>query len=386
MIVDVIPPQEAILPTQICVLCGVGKSTKKGDHLPPQCIYPAPRKPNLELHKVPACAICNNAGAKHDEEFKVVLSLLTGEYRDNPDAIISSLGKTIDFNNRLANQFFSTQERGYVNRGKGLLEPVVKFTFSGESYSFVIQRIVRGMYWRETGMIMPKDAQVTPLPIHLLDLSAAEHIRNYLFSVSPKSLNDNTFVYRVFLAMADIVCGDFSSSAGTLCSPLQRLETAIQRPTPTKRWDNNRLHTEHSAGVLPEIACLSCPVSLERYSAQHSHEDPMDTETLIKRLESKDRRYQCHAAISAPLEDENYSILPLVIDKAQEVDVNHPSNDLDSSNFVGLTARAAAKLIRRRNYSSGDPLHIRAKDWILKLNYCTDMNIAGHSVDALGDL
>ena len=29
--------------------------------------------------------------------------------------------------------------------------------------------------------------------------------------------------------------------------------------------DNNRLHTEHSAGVLPESACLSCPVNLGRY-------------------------------------------------------------------------------------------------------------------------
>ena len=33
----------------------------------------------------------------------------------------------------------------------------------------------------------------------------------------------------------------------------------------TKR-NNNRLHTEHSAGVLPENACLSCPVNLERYA------------------------------------------------------------------------------------------------------------------------
>ena len=32
--------------------------------------------------------------------------------------------------------------------------------------------------------------------------------------------------------------------------------------------DNNRLHTEHSAGVLPENACLSCPVNLERYPAK----------------------------------------------------------------------------------------------------------------------
>ena len=34
-------------------------------------------------------------------------------------------------------------------------------------------------------------------------------------------------------------------------------------------WDNNRLHTEHSAGVLPENALISCPVNLERYPAYY---------------------------------------------------------------------------------------------------------------------
>ena len=32
--------------------------------------------------------------------------------------------------------------------------------------------------------------------------------------------------------------------------------------------DNNMLHTEHSAGVLPEIACFSCTVNFGRYLAQ----------------------------------------------------------------------------------------------------------------------
>ena len=198
VIAAVIPPQETVLPRQICVLCGLRKSTRTGDHLPPQCIYPPPRKPNLELHKVPACEICNNAGAKHDEEFKVVLSFLTGEYRDNPEAIISSLGKTIGSNNRLANQVFSTQQRGYADRGSGILEPVTKLTFREESYNSVIQRIVRGMYWRETAKIMKQDATVTVWPARLLDRSAAENLRDLLFLSPPKLFNDDTFAYRVF--------------------------------------------------------------------------------------------------------------------------------------------------------------------------------------------
>ena len=141
---------------------------------------------------------CNNAGAKHDEEFKVVLSFLTGEYRDNPEAIIASLGKTIGSNNRLAHQVFSTQQRGYADCGSGVLEPVTKLTFREQSYNFVIQRIVRGMYWRETGDIMVADATVTVWPARLLDRTTAENMRDLLFSVPPRLFNDDTFVYRAF--------------------------------------------------------------------------------------------------------------------------------------------------------------------------------------------
>ena len=182
---------------KLCVLCGKQKSTKTGDHLPPQCIYPTPRKPNLELHKVPACLACNNAGAKHDEEFKVVISFLTGEYRSNPEAVISSLGKTIGSNNRLAKQVFSHIERGYADRGSGLIEPVVKLTLREESYRLVIQRIVRGLFWRETGEIMPLETSINVWPIHLLDYACAVTLRETLYKVPPKSLNDNTFIYRV---------------------------------------------------------------------------------------------------------------------------------------------------------------------------------------------
>ena len=54
--------------------------------------------------------------------------------------------------------------------------------------------------------------------------------------------------------------------------------------------DNNRLHTEHSAGVLPEIACLSCPVNLERYPAQSSlllmpTPDEIDYQAQVQKFE-----------------------------------------------------------------------------------------------------
>ena len=48
--------------------------------------------------------------------------------------------------------------------------------------------------------------------------------------------------------------------------------------------DNNRLHTEHSAGVLPESACLSCPVNLARYPAlglQQMNASGLDSTSVV---------------------------------------------------------------------------------------------------------
>jgi len=189
---------EASLVHSTCVLCGIRSSTMTSDHLPPQCIYPPPRTENMELHKVPACEICNNAAAKHDEEFKVVLSFLTGEFQDKPDNVISSLAKTIGHNDRIAHQIFSTRQRGYADRGSGILERVMKLSFSDESYNFVIQRMVRGLFWRETNEIMSQDAEVTVWPLRHFNRTTAENMRDLLFSVEPRFLNNKTVVYRAF--------------------------------------------------------------------------------------------------------------------------------------------------------------------------------------------
>jgi len=181
-----------------CVLCGIHDSTRTGDHLPPQCIYPPPRTPNMELHKVPACESCNNLAARHDEGFKVVLNFLTGEFRDKPDDVISSLAKTIGHNDKIAHQIFSTRRRVYADRGSGILEPVTEVSFPMESYNSVIERIVRGLFWCETNKIMPQDAEVTVRQLSHFNRTVAEDMRDLLSTVQPRFLNDKTVVYRAF--------------------------------------------------------------------------------------------------------------------------------------------------------------------------------------------
>lgn len=178
------------------VLCGVGISTKKGDHLPPENIYPSPRPENLELHKVPACAACNNPAGVDDEEFKIIIGLSTGEYRGNGKEIIDSMGKTIGFNKRLARQIFSTKKYMYVDRGAGILEPVVAVRFETKSYQNVICRMVKGLYWRETQKIMDASTVIQVIPTMAIPADLALSFKELMDVLEPNFLNDNTFAYK----------------------------------------------------------------------------------------------------------------------------------------------------------------------------------------------
>ncbi|UQI42168.1 hypothetical protein [Vreelandella venusta] len=181
---------------QLCVLCGVREASRKGDHLPPQSLYPKPRKPNVELHKVPACQECNNPAGVDDEEFKIIIGLTTGEFRSNGAEIIDSMGRTIGFNKRLARQIFSTKKETYADRGTGILEPVVAVQFDTKAYQNVICRMVKGFYWRETGQIMDNSTVIQVLPTTALQQKLALSFRSLMDSLEPRLLNDNTFAYK----------------------------------------------------------------------------------------------------------------------------------------------------------------------------------------------
>ena len=185
---------------RLCVLCGLREASKKGDHLPPQGIYPKEsRKPNQELHKVPACAKCNNSAGKYDEEFKIIIGLTTGEFREDQDSIIDSMGKTIGFNKRIARQVFSTKRNTYVDRGRGVAEPVAAVTFKPVAYRKVIQRMVKGLYWRETGEILKPKSRITVYPTHEITYTQAAAFQRLMNELKANKLNNDTFVYKVHI-------------------------------------------------------------------------------------------------------------------------------------------------------------------------------------------
>lgn len=186
---------------QLCVLCGERPATKgDGDHLPPQCIYPKPRPLGIPWNKVPACTACNNAGSPDDEQFKLIIGISTGEFRENQQAVIDSLAGTISKNMRLARQVLTKHKRGYGQRpGSAVIEPLVAVPFDQEAYSRVIQRIIRGLFWQQSGKILSREAEIQVVPEGLVDHELADPIRLLLSRSTRVELNNATFVYKYLL-------------------------------------------------------------------------------------------------------------------------------------------------------------------------------------------
>src|SRR5690606_11985690 len=153
--------ERAMKDAPLCVLCGVNVATKgKGDHLPPQCLYPRPRKPNVTLNTVPACFSCNGEGSRDDEVFKMFIGLSTGDYRDEAQAVVESLAGTMKGNLRLRRDLLTHGRRVIVESEGGGYKEMMAVRFCREAYEKVITRMVRGLFWQRTGQILEQKALI----------------------------------------------------------------------------------------------------------------------------------------------------------------------------------------------------------------------------------
>jgi hypothetical protein len=179
---------------QTCAMCGGEASTK--DHIPPQSLYPKPRQPNLQLHTVPACKTCNNGASMDDEEFKMIVGVSTGQAQPNQDAIVNSLQATMAANDRLNRIVRSGKQIITIDRGYAMPGAVV-IPFEGPSYDRVVQRMIRGLYWREKMHPLGLETNVQVIDPSRTSLDLVTLFKDLLPTLAPKFLNDRTFCYKV---------------------------------------------------------------------------------------------------------------------------------------------------------------------------------------------
>jgi len=148
-------------PPPLCIYCEA-RAPLTHDHVPPKAIFAKPRPRNLIT--VPACGRCNQTAAKDDEYFRTVLTLKHDTYnhpdvRRNLPAVVRAFEKPAK--QKFARRFFTQIGPVEVRTPAGLyLGPRWGFDVDLVRLDRVVARTVRGLYWHETGEVLPQSARV----------------------------------------------------------------------------------------------------------------------------------------------------------------------------------------------------------------------------------
>jgi hypothetical protein len=179
----------------LCALCGEAPATTE-DHLPPQAIYPKELREGIQLHWVPTCAECNNGSSNDDEWFKAAMCFVGGATPEHEDAFVNSLASTVGHNNKIAKQIFSTAANVSVSYGDGVAKPMVGVKFDEDRYNRIIEKIVRGLYWRQKQHALGKSSKVTVVPGDGLSREDARRWDQLMNCLPAHALNNNLFFYK----------------------------------------------------------------------------------------------------------------------------------------------------------------------------------------------
>jgi len=142
-----------------CVYCGSKKDLTR-DHIPPKCIFAEPRPTNLI--SVPACESCNTSFKLDDEFFRIFVTAESAQ--DNPAARRiweeAVMQRSLKRSPRLKAKLRSSLGKVDLYSPGGIfLGEASTLRFSKERINPVLERIVRGLYWRHRGSRIDPNAE-----------------------------------------------------------------------------------------------------------------------------------------------------------------------------------------------------------------------------------
>ena len=184
-----------------CTYCGKPEP-KTADHIPPACLFPAPRPSDLVT--VPCCLDCNKGASKDDEYFRMMLVMRRGATHPAIpkllDAVHRGLGKP--------------RKRGMLHgmlrsmRSVSVKTPAGLYVGRAEAYDVdlerlgrVADRIVKGLYFKEFGTRLPSthgirsfaESGLTEIDSDLR--STIQQTVATLVSKSPRIIGEGVFEY-----------------------------------------------------------------------------------------------------------------------------------------------------------------------------------------------
>ena len=99
------------------------------------------------------------------------MCLGTSSNRTADEKLIDWVAGTIAHNKRLGHQVLDNSQLIRVISADRSKQDYVKVTFSSHAYEVVAKKIIKGLFWRETGNILPKEASILIRPLAALDSS-----------------------------------------------------------------------------------------------------------------------------------------------------------------------------------------------------------------------
>jgi hypothetical protein len=146
--------------TGACAYCGA-IGTVTDDHIPPRNLFAPPR---VGLITVPCCERCRNGTWLDDEYLRIALSR-RDDARAHPS--LAALQPDIDRSLQrpeaplLAARIERETEPAHYTTAEGLIVPGLVITPDFFKIARVMERITRGLYFREQGRPLPEEFQVT---------------------------------------------------------------------------------------------------------------------------------------------------------------------------------------------------------------------------------
>lgn len=184
----------------ICAICGERKAVTR-DHVPPKGIFPAPRP--SDLIAVPSCVECNNGASSYDRRFRACLSLHVGI----DDPITSRLWRNhalprLRRDHWLRSRILSQIEPVWLTTPEGVIfETGFRFPWDSEAHHAVIERTIRGLYFRHAGAVLGRRGCVKVQWFRALNDSLIQVSKDW----QQCSLGGGQFVYRFAIAVDDPV-------------------------------------------------------------------------------------------------------------------------------------------------------------------------------------
>lgn len=177
---------------KICIFCGKDADTR--DHIPPKCIFPDP-KPN-DLITVPACKACNSNTKLDDEYFRWLVATASedsdGALKIITNKILPKVKKRPAFLVQIMNN--SRHVETYSESGIYLGNKPA-FYIEKKRVQTVINKIVRGLYYKETKSMLPLDSLISNFSLN----PKLDEPEKYVGSLPFYSIGNGTFSYRYWL-------------------------------------------------------------------------------------------------------------------------------------------------------------------------------------------